>query len=228
MPPSRMSPWGTVRARGFRRLASRLADACAYHGARASRGAEADCRPVPVLVTFDRAIRRFRRGHPPVPVFRRRGSAGCWVRINRNTRKGPPMTDRAIRASDKERESVVDVLRDAYTDGRLTLEEFEERTSTAYASKTWADLRELTADLPVEPVLGADLLQQPRPVPAAQMVPSVPRPRQGGRDRPMGRLLPVIFVWIMIAAAAGSPDTAAALSVVFICLLACRVGYGGR
>jgi hypothetical protein len=44
----------------------------------------------------------------------------------------------------------------------------------------------------------------------------------------MGRLLPVIFAWIMIAAAAGSPDTAAALSVVFICLLACRVGYGGR
>src|ERR1700756_4788105 len=77
------------------------------------------------------------------------------------------MTDRPIRASDKERESVVDVLRDAYTEGRLTLEEFEERTSTAYASKTWADLRELTADLPVEPVLGADLRQQPRPVPAA-------------------------------------------------------------
>ena len=139
------------------------------------------------------------------------------------------MTDQAIRASDKERESVVDVLRDAYTDGRLTLEEFEERTSTAYASKTWAHLRELTADLPVQPVLGADLLQrQQHPVPAAQMVPSVPRPRQGGHDRPLGRLLPVIFVWIMIAAAAGSPDTAAALSVVFICLLACRVGYGGR
>src|SRR6266700_8335653 len=140
-----------------------------------------------------------------------------------------PMTDRPIRASDRERESVVDVLRDAYTDGRLTLEEFEQRTSAAYASKTWADLRELTGDLPVEPVLGADLQQrQPRPVPAAQVIPSVPRPRQGGRDRPLGRLLPVIFVWIMIAAAAGSPDTAAALSVVFICLLACRVGYRGR
>jgi len=49
---------------------------------------------------------------------------------------------------------------------------------------------------------GADLLRRQRPVPAAQMVPSVPRPRQGGRDRPLGRLLPVIFVWIMIAAAA--------------------------
>ena len=140
------------------------------------------------------------------------------------------MTDRPIRASDKERDSVVDVLRDAYTDGRLTLEEFEERTSAAYASKTWTDLRELTGDLPVEPVLGADLPQwRQRPVPAAQqVVPSVPRPRNGGRDRPLGRLLPVIFVWIMIAAAAGSPDTAAALSVAFICLLACRVGYGGR
>ena len=140
------------------------------------------------------------------------------------------MTDRPIRASDRERESVVDVLRDAFTEGRLTLDEFEERTSAAYASKTWADLRELTGDLPVEPVLGADLPQrQPHHLVAGQqMVPSVPRPRQGGRDRPLGRLLPVVFVWIMIAAAAGSPDTAAALSVVFICLLACRVGYGGR
>ena len=139
------------------------------------------------------------------------------------------MTDRPIRASDRERESVVDVLRDAYTDGRITLEEFEERTSAAYASKTWTDLRELTSDLPVEPVLGADLPQRPPPPrPVAPVMPAVPRPRQGGRSRPLGRLLPVIFAWIMIAAAAGSPDTAAALSVVFICLLACRVGYGGR
>ena len=139
------------------------------------------------------------------------------------------MTDRPIRASDKERDSVVDVLRDAYTDGRLTLEEFEERTSAAYASKTWTDLRELTSDLPVEPVLGADLPQRPPLAqPGALVVPTRPRPRHGGRNRPLGRLLPVIFAWIMIAAAAGSPDTAAALSVVFICLLACRVGYGGR
>ena len=124
------------------------------------------------------------------------------------------MTDRPIRASDRERDNVVDVLRDAYTEGRLTLEEFEERTSAAYASKTWGDLRELTVDLPVQPVLGADLPERlPRPQPVAQQV--VPS-------------LPVIFVWIMISAVAGSPDTAAALSVVFICLLACRVGYGGR
>ena len=77
------------------------------------------------------------------------------------------MTDRPILASDKERDSVVDVLRDAYTEGRLTLEEFEERTAAAYAARTWADLRELTGDLPVEPVLGADLPQPQSAAPAA-------------------------------------------------------------
>jgi hypothetical protein len=135
------------------------------------------------------------------------------------------MTDRPIRASDGERESVVDVLRDAYTEGRLTLDEFEERMSVAYASKTRPELRELTSDLPAEPDLGADPRQR---LPAARQLPSPAARSRRGRDRPMGRLLPVVFIWIMIAAAAGSPDTAAALSVVFICLLACRVGYGGR
>ncbi len=137
------------------------------------------------------------------------------------------MTDRPIRASDQERESVVDVLRDAYTDGRLTLDEFEERMSAAYAAKTWTDLRQLTGDLPVEPLLGADLNHRPQAGQPQRTSPAA-LPQRPRHDRPLGRLLPVVFVWILIAAAAGSPDTAAALSVVFICLLACRIGYGGR
>ena len=137
------------------------------------------------------------------------------------------MIDRPIRASDKERESVVDVLRDAYTDGRLTLDEFQERMSAAYAAKTWTDLRQLTGDLPVEPLLGADLSHRTRAAQPQSVTPAAV-PYRHRRDRPLGRLLPVVFIWILIAAAAGSPDTAAALSVVFICLLACGVGYGGR
>ncbi len=136
------------------------------------------------------------------------------------------MTDRSIRASDRERESVVDVLRDAYTDGRLTLDEFTERMSAAYAAKTWTELRELTGDLPVQPLLGVGLAQG-RPRQPAQLVPAE-RTRQPGRDRSPSRLLPVVFIWILISAAAGAPDTAAALSVVFVCLLACRLGYRGR
>jgi Domain of unknown function (DUF1707) len=137
------------------------------------------------------------------------------------------MTDRPIRASDQERESVVDVLRDAYAEGRLMLDEFEERTSAAYSARTWADLHELTADLPAEPLLGADLdhrsqAGQPQSAPLAR------GPYRARRERPFGHLLPILFVWILVEAALGSPDIAAALSFVFICMLACRVGYGGR
>jgi hypothetical protein len=137
------------------------------------------------------------------------------------------MIEQPIRASDKERDSVVDVLRDAYTDGRLTLDEFEERTSAAYAAKTWTDLRQLTADLPVEPVLGADLNERAQPA-QPQSARLTAGPRRARRDRPLGHLLPVLFVWILISASAGSPDIAAALSTVFICLLACRLASGRR
>jgi len=148
-------------------------------------------------------------------------------KIEESTGKVLQMIDRTIRASDQERQSVVDVLRDAFGDGRLTLDEFEERMTAAYAAKTWTELRQLTGDLPVEPLLGADLgLRPPSAQPQVMTPAAAPIRRRSGR--PLGRLLPVVFIWILIAAAAGSPDTAAALSVVFICLLACRVGYGGR
>ena len=137
------------------------------------------------------------------------------------------MTDRPIRASDQERESVVDVLRDAFTDGRLTFDEFEERTASAYAAKTWTQLRELTSDLPAQPLLGASLNQRPQAGRSQAVSPAV-RPRRVRRRRAFDRVLPVLFVWILISAAAGSPDMAAALSFVFICLLATRIGYGGR
>jgi hypothetical protein len=137
------------------------------------------------------------------------------------------MIDRPIRASDQERESVVGVLRDAFTDGRLTLDEFEERMTAAYAAKTWTDLRQLTGDLPVEPLLGADLSLRPQAGQPQAVTPAV-APNQRRRNRPLGPLLPIVFLWILFEAGFGRPDTAAALSVVFICLLACRVGYGGR
>jgi Domain of unknown function (DUF1707) len=137
------------------------------------------------------------------------------------------MTDRPIRASDQERESVVDVLRDAFTDGRLTFDEFEERTAAAYAAKTWTDLQALTTDLPVQPLLGAGLNQRPQAAPSPAGPPAIPA-RRVGRDRPFDKVLPVLFVWILISAAAGSPDIAAALSFVFICILATRIAHGGR
>jgi Domain of unknown function (DUF1707) len=63
---------------------------------------------------------------------------------------------RGIRASREDREAVVAVLRDAYVAGRLTLDEFDERTSAAYAGRTWGELRGLTADLPGAPEVSAE------------------------------------------------------------------------
>ena len=57
-------------------------------------------------------------------------------------------SDRAIRASDRDREFAAEILRDAYAAGRLELEEFYGRTGAAYSAKTWGELRDLTVDLP--------------------------------------------------------------------------------
>lgn len=55
------------------------------------------------------------------------------------------------RVSDLEREEVADILRDAAGEGRLSYTELEDRLETLYASKTYGELVELTADLPNGP-----------------------------------------------------------------------------
>ncbi len=104
-----------------------------------------------------------------------------------------------IRASDMDREAVVAVLRDAYTAGRLTLDEFDERTSAAYAGKTWGELRVLTADLPEMPEMGADLPgppAPPRPVPEDPLV-MTGRVTPVARPRPRPRLWPITLVLVL-------------------------------
>jgi hypothetical protein len=53
----------------------------------------------------------------------------------------------ALRASDADRERAVELMRAAATDGRLDVEELDERVSAVYASRTLIALDELTADL---------------------------------------------------------------------------------
>ena len=52
------------------------------------------------------------------------------------------------RVSDAERDKVVELLTQAVGEGRLTLEEFEERLSGVLAATTHAELAPFTADLP--------------------------------------------------------------------------------
>ncbi|WP_017581938.1 DUF1707 SHOCT-like domain-containing protein [Nocardiopsis valliformis] len=81
-----------------------------------------------------------------------------------------------MRISDTERDQVAEILREAAGEGRLDLEELDERLSAVYAAKTYADLRPVVADLPA----GAAGFGGPAPTGAA--------PTGGGRGlSPTGR-----------------------------------------
>jgi hypothetical protein len=59
-----------------------------------------------------------------------------------------------MRASDRDRQQVVDRLRSALEDGRLTMDEYLDRVEVAYQAATHGDLAPLCADLPaVIPVI---------------------------------------------------------------------------
>lgn len=60
-----------------------------------------------------------------------------------------------MRISDEDRHKVAEVLRQAAGEGRIDLDELDERLEATYAAKTYADLVPITVDLPakgVEPV----------------------------------------------------------------------------
>src|SRR5689334_20058844 len=57
----------------------------------------------------------------------------------------------ATRASDLERDAVVQRVQDAFAEGRLDDTEFDERSRAALTARTHADLDALLADLPAAP-----------------------------------------------------------------------------
>jgi hypothetical protein len=131
-------------------------------------------------------------------------------------------THSAIRASDADRENVVAILRDAYTAGRLTLEEFDERTTAALSGRTWGALTELTKDLPQDARLGADL--RPARAPAADGS-AVRALDPGVRMWRILPLLPIAAVWLMIALSARMPDSVVPVIIALLLLLRCTVSH---
>ena len=64
-----------------------------------------------------------------------------------------------LRASSADREQVIDMLKAAFVQGRLAKDEFDLRVSQVLASRTYADLAVLTADIPA----GLTRAQPPEP-----------------------------------------------------------------
>jgi hypothetical protein len=64
----------------------------------------------------------------------------------------PPTGPGQLRSSNADRERAADVLKAAFAEGRLDQDEYSERVGQVHASRTYAELAALTADLPVGPL----------------------------------------------------------------------------
>ena len=53
-----------------------------------------------------------------------------------------------LRASDADRDRVVELLNVAYSEGRLSKDEYDGRLENAFSARTYADLDQIVADLP--------------------------------------------------------------------------------
>ena len=83
-----------------------------------------------------------------------------------------------LRASHADREQVINVLKAAFVQGRLAKDELHARVDQTFASRTYAELAAITADLPAG-------LARPEPV---------RRPARGEGEQPVARPGPVIGV----------------------------------
>lgn len=123
-----------------------------------------------------------------------------------------------MRVSDADRDRAVSELSEHFQVGRLTLDEFEERSARALSAKTGRELRDLFGDLP------------PRSTPAAAPAPPGSPAQRGGAG--LGRLLvvlPIVASIAIVAAASGHRYShghhvaGGLVSLAIICLVCMRV-----
>ncbi|MGH9117116.1 MAG: DUF1707 SHOCT-like domain-containing protein [Acidimicrobiales bacterium] len=95
--------------------------------------------------------------------------------------------------SDTERQRVVDQLRRHMTDGRLSFEEFENRTGVAYRARSPEELARLTSDLPPGPLPAGPVT---RPRPARPQPPS----GQGAALMSIPAFRVHLFLWLVFSA----------------------------
>ena len=123
----------------------------------------------------------------------------------------------SLRLSDAERAAAVDLIAEHYSLGRLSKEEFDERSDAVWSARTQGDLHPVFVDLPVGPHRGAPAPPSSRPVP--------PPARSGWHGA--GRYVaPVIVVLVVLTVLTHLPFVLIAVGAWF--LLGRRHGRGGR
>lgn len=113
-----------------------------------------------------------------------------------------------LRIGDGERDRALQALAEHFAAGRLTTEEFDQRSDQVWKARTTADLRPLFTDLPgglpLTPPVPAGW--QPQRLPAAV----------GRRTRGLPFLWRVLFAVILVATVASHPWVLAVIAVVWV------------
>lgn len=122
-------------------------------------------------------------------------------------------------ASHTDREQVVDKLKAAFVEGRLTKDELDARAGQAFAARTYADLAALTADIPVGSA-GA----RSRPEPAwAQGRPPVRKRAVVLRLAACAIILPIVITVVILSNNESLAETVIA-PLVYVYLMALMIG----
>ena len=102
--------------------------------------------------------------------------------------------------------------------------EFDERTTSAFAAKTWGELRQLTADLPQQAKLE---LSQPGPDRSAAPRPAAPAAGRPARRR-LSPMLPILMIWLTVALTTRDPPAFVPVLIVLLVLIRLTSGGGRR
>jgi Domain of unknown function (DUF1707) len=107
---------------------------------------------------------------------------------------GEHVADRSLRAGDRDRDTVADILREQHLAGRLDTDELQERIERCYAAKTYGELDALLAELPVA---------APEPPGSAPVGMGDRRHGAGVPTRmgwlPLPALMPLLFVALVVS-----------------------------
>lgn len=146
-----------------------------------------------------------------------------------------------LRASDQDRQGIADQLKDAVSEGRIDLSEYDERLAAAYSAKTYGELSQVTADLP-PPEKQAVVPSAGAPMATSQQIAEAEkatferrlrlRRRLWGMWRPWAAASTITTgIWLAITIAAGELTFFWPVFVIVpwgFVLLAKSLGYVGR
>src|SRR5579872_7266089 len=126
-----------------------------------------------------------------------------------------------LRASHADREQVVDLLKAAFVQGRLTQDELDGRIGQALAARTYAELATATADLPAEP----ERTPTAAPAPAAARARTQNRSANRAVKSGVGAIGAVIVVLSGTVLVLGQPATAILVALFMMVLAAVAAAF---